>query len=693
MLDNANDVQTPRNERSSSCFEDLDRLLADPEYGAAELARLHEQSKNQVPDWEAALNYRRRNRPKIIAFLVKAFEAIGLRDEWLVDSICLLDRISSRRAAQEGELPKKAMLVETLCAVLMALKISSAEAETEMSVKHIIFNLARNSADSGDELWPLIFQTELRVLPLIDFRVAQPTAMDLVGRLSLDVALAAPETDAAAGTWPGLERMEVAAYARATRDGRVPVADIRPRFMVFSRFLVELALLHEEDDAFRLATRAPLVLALAAVHVALDSFTGCPPESCWRVVFSAKQLLAEREVEQLAECVPLLRKLWSAGSSGDAVVQKWLRRQNTGDQLLPKPPRPQPFADMPAAPVPRSARTPPRRPTRWAAQQFSSSKEVRPAATAAAATHAEPACRMPMPLLGLLDASARDVVSSQTSETDDLLQRYQGPTETIPQQELECGDSTYAGVAADLSEATAAPAVAVVPTTSPTRSSFAPGKEPRSLTPASRFLIEALEARRAMEKDALRVRAYLSACKTRPPHPAALNGRQCPPRQMLESDGFDNRGPADKMHAVDHMDATSCRIPHQVDTQWPAGHMNELKRRQTNEKTNVQSLSKRKKSTFSQCEWAAPVPSSAADKMHAMYQMGTTGVPNGYRGCTKLVPRVYQMGTTGVPNGYHRCTNWVPRVYQMGTTGAPHGYVRWHLSVWYGSFVAVVCSR
>ena len=180
MLDNANDVQTPRNERSSSCFEDLDRLLADPEYGAAELARLHEQSKNQVPDWEAALNYRRRNRPKIIAFLVKAFEAIGLRDEWLVDSICLLDRISSRRAAQEGELPKKAMFVESLCAVLMALKISSAEAETRMPVKHIIFNLMRNSADSGEELWPLIFQTELRVLPLIDFRMAHPTAAHIV---------------------------------------------------------------------------------------------------------------------------------------------------------------------------------------------------------------------------------------------------------------------------------------------------------------------------------------------------------------------------------------------------------------------------------------------------------------------------------------------------------------------------------
>ena len=34
-----------------------------------------------------------------------------------------------------------------------------------------------------------------------------------------------------------------------------------------------------------------------------------------------------------------------------------------------------------------------------------------------------------------------------------------------------------------------------------------------------------------------------------------------------------------------------------------------------------------------------------------MYQMGTTGVLNGYHGCTKSVPGVYPIGTTGVPNG------------------------------------------
>ena len=575
MLDNANDVQTSRNERSNSCFADLDRLLVDPKYGAAELARLHEQSKHAL-DWAAPFNYRR-TRPIIVDWLVKAFDTMGLRDEWLVNCICLLDRISSQRAAQENGLKQKEksislqkdwkkMLVESLCAVLMALKISSAEAETRMPVKHIIFNLMRNSADSGEELWPHIFQTELRFLLLIDFRVAQPTAMDLVGRLALDVALAAPDANAAGGIWLGLAEVNVTAYTRAKRDGRVPVAELRPRFMVFSRFLVELALLHGEEDAYRLATRAPLVLALAAVHVALDSFTGDPPESCRRVVFSAKQLLVESEVEQLAECVPFLRELWSMGSPGDAVAQKWRKRQNTGDQVLPQPPAdtedqvlPQPSADVHAPPVPSSARTPPRRPTRRAMQLLSSSKSSKKlrsaanAANAATATETEPDCRIPLPLLSLGDASATDVVSNKTS----------------------------------------APTVTVVPTTPPTRSSLQAGEEPRSCasSAACRGYTQALEARTVIYKDALRIADHL----------AALKGRRRLPPQMMEPDSFDKLGPADKMHAVDHIDATNCRIAHQVDTQWPASHMRPLKRCRTHEHVDGQSLLKMKKKVLSKC--------------------------------------------------------------------------------------------
>ena len=41
------------------------------------------------------------------------------------------------------------MLVESLCAVLMALKISSAEAETKMPVEHIIFSMKKEFCRLG----------------------------------------------------------------------------------------------------------------------------------------------------------------------------------------------------------------------------------------------------------------------------------------------------------------------------------------------------------------------------------------------------------------------------------------------------------------------------------------------------------------------------------------------------------------
>ena len=71
--------------------------------------------------------------------------------------------------------------------------------------------------------------------------------------------------------------------------------------------------------------------------------------------------------------------------------------------------------------------------------------------------------------------------------------------------------------------------------------------------------------------------------------------------------------------------------------------------------------------------------------------MGTTGVPNGYHGCTKWVPRVYQMGTTGVPNGYHGCTKWAAgkrsgvakRCWALWRCVfvCLRGHIRWHLRV------------
>ena len=64
------------------------------------------------------------------------------------------------------------------------------------------------------------------------------------------------------------------------------------------------------------------------------------------------------------------------------------------------------------------------------------------------------------------------------------------------------------------------------------------------------------------------------------------------------------------------------------------------------------------------------------------YLTDTSQAPHGHlTGCTKWLPRVYQIGTTGVPSGYDGYTKWIPkctkcapRVYQIGTTGVPNGY-------------------
>ena len=44
------------------------------------------------------------------------------------------------------------------------------------------------------------------------------------------------------------------------------------------------------------------------------------------------------------------------------------------------------------------------------------------------------------------------------------------------------------------------------------------------------------------------------------------------------------------------------------------------------------------------------------------------------------------MGTTGVPNGYHGCTKWVPRVYQMGIREA-----QWSREALLGALALCVC--
>ena len=304
-----------------SKFEELDCLLAKADYGAAELERLHKQSKCDICTGSSGSSYLNHHRPKLVAWLLTSFDTMGLRDEWLVNSIYLLDRVFLRRAARSWRINcavgnsdrHEENVARVLSIILISLKISSAEAETNVRVREIIFFCMKQTRKplNFQRTWRLIFQMELQALHLIEFRAAQPTPIDLVGRLAFDIALAAPVTE----TWAGLATVEVVAFTRSEKEGQVHVPEKRPLFVVCSRFLVELALLHGGQETYQIMAGTPLVLAIAAVRVSVESFGGHPPEACLRVIMTSEHLLTGHESDKVAACTSFLRKCWSMNSS------------------------------------------------------------------------------------------------------------------------------------------------------------------------------------------------------------------------------------------------------------------------------------------------------------------------------------------------------------------------------------------
>ena len=93
------------------------------------IAELHQQSRRVCIDWSAlgSCHYVKK-REHIIRWLINAFELVRLRDEWLVSSISLLDRIAAAREVGLKRLEgvrsspcKWQDFVEVLAAVLIAL--------------------------------------------------------------------------------------------------------------------------------------------------------------------------------------------------------------------------------------------------------------------------------------------------------------------------------------------------------------------------------------------------------------------------------------------------------------------------------------------------------------------------------------------------------------------------------------------
>jgi hypothetical protein len=106
------------------------------EHGGGSLRFMHERSLHSgVSSHELACSTYVGSRTKAVSWLTSVFEEHRLRDEWMVATIALLDRVAvaeCRRSANAGASKparEDCSCAEWLAAVLCVLKLSSAEAD------------------------------------------------------------------------------------------------------------------------------------------------------------------------------------------------------------------------------------------------------------------------------------------------------------------------------------------------------------------------------------------------------------------------------------------------------------------------------------------------------------------------------------------------------------------------------------
>lgn len=275
-------------------------------------------------------------RRKAGVFLTDRFERSSLRDEWLVASLALLDRVivaherrglvtapdSAELAAKSREEHVRDFLIEVLAVVIIVLKQSSAEAELDdVSVRDIVFGMVRVSTTEWDrEWWPRIRKAEIAIYGALDYRVCVPTPLDLTVCIAIDVCrsvrVAAPATCA----WAGLSEVQLPAP-------RPEHAAPSPLLTVLAGYLVELGFAHAHE-AIYMQGAPPAALSLAALYLALYAFGCPPPEAATHALERArKELLDHNEAAAvLPRLASSLLALWTAPPEGSHVASKWRRR-------------------------------------------------------------------------------------------------------------------------------------------------------------------------------------------------------------------------------------------------------------------------------------------------------------------------------------------------------------------------------
>lgn len=248
-------------------------------------------------------------------------------------AVSVLDRAAATTALKPRHLKaiavdrNKEVMAETLAAVLIALKMSPAESEFDCGVRDIVFKMYQGPGSKTKEFWDMIVQAEFRLFRRLQYCVAVPTSFDLAARLSLDICQAAQLVDS---NWPGL--------MRGCLTAPMPELErLESRYSLLVSYLVELGLVHAPTEVYR-NNSPPLVLALAALHLALFAF-GEPIGRCVKILETKKhELLQPCHVESVGLLARELYLLWSSAPSDSVVLKKWRTREtNLGGSLPPAP--------------------------------------------------------------------------------------------------------------------------------------------------------------------------------------------------------------------------------------------------------------------------------------------------------------------------------------------------------------------
>jgi hypothetical protein len=263
--------------------------------------------------------------------LTKVFSENNLRDEWMIATLVLLDRLAQKKCttsmvnrtskafscsiskAQPDDCAE--VHVEWLAAMLCVFKLSSVEAELDIGLKDLIYRLGKIPRLSS-HVWDLIVKAEWEILRMLDFCIAVPCPAHLAGRIVLDVVVAVQRNQA---NWPGI-------FAEQLPAPKSELASPMSRFSLLVTFLVELGLTDSYEHVYKHGV-PPIALALAAVHLAIHAFGEAPPAGIEKLEAAKRDTLSAQEVSDLLP--PLVSALYRAwGTRTMACIEnKWRDRE------------------------------------------------------------------------------------------------------------------------------------------------------------------------------------------------------------------------------------------------------------------------------------------------------------------------------------------------------------------------------